>query len=120
MTIYTILLGGFVAVTLLDSLGAIASRRFDFNYALLSPLSILIFGMVAAWAAPLSNFYTAVSIAGLVGLYDGTIGWKISKALDANMGVLASEDSEQLEWRTIVLTISFAMICGMVGAYFGG
>ncbi|MGH1338613.1 MAG: hypothetical protein ACRBFS_21045 [Aureispira sp.] len=120
MTIYTILLGGLLAVLVVDSLGSIASRQFQFNYGLLSPLSMLIFGVVAAYAASISTFYTALSISALVGLFDATVGWKISKVLEANLGVLATEEEDYLEWSTVVLTVIFALLCGGLGAYFWG
>lgn len=120
MNIYTVLITGCLAVLLLDALGSIASCHFNFNYGLLSPFSMLIFGMVAAYANPVSNFHIAISMAALVGLFDATIGWKTSKMLHANMGILAQEDSDHLEWDSILFTIFFAVLCGIVGAYFWG
>ncbi len=109
-----------MAVFLLDTLGSIASRQFNFNYGILSPLSMLLYGLVGAWTAQVSGFYTGIAAAMLVALFDGTVGWKISMVLEANIGEAAKSDNTALEWNTVVLTVLFGLICGALGAYFWG
>lgn len=119
MNVPIVLLGGILAVVLLDSIGSIASRKLNFNYGLLSPLSMLIFGMVGALAAQASSLYIGIGIATIVGLVDATVGWKISVLLNANMGSL-EEDDLKFDITTVVFTVLFAVVCGFVGAYFWG
>ena len=51
MSEWGVLVAGIAAVTLLDAIGSVASRKLDFNYTILSPLSMLIYGTVGAMAA---------------------------------------------------------------------
>ena len=91
MTIYfeTLLLlaVGITTVTVIDSLGSITSRKWRYNYALLSPLSFLVYTAIGYFGyIVLGSSAWVFIIAALVGIYDSTIGWRISTILNANFG----------------------------------
>ncbi|QOR75948.1 MAG: hypothetical protein IMW88_11690 [Thermoflavifilum sp.] len=117
---YKILLIGILAVALLDTIGSIASRQLDFNYSLLSPVSFLIYGTTAFIATRLKGLKTGVFFAAILGLFDSTIGWKLSMLLDANTGGFAIEVTTGLWIMTAVLVIGFSALVGLLGGALAG
>jgi uncharacterized membrane protein YeaQ/YmgE (transglycosylase-associated protein family) len=110
-----ILLLGLLAVVLLDTLGSIASRQFDFNYSFLSPISFLIYGYISFLVTLKKDMKTGIIYAILLGLFDSTIGWKLSMLLDANTG---SYDYKITTGFLIFLTIfmiGFSALIGLIG-----
>ncbi|HLK29271.1 MAG TPA: hypothetical protein VKT28_11890 [Puia sp.] len=81
----TILIG-FLLIALLDSIGSIASRHLSFSYGYLLPFSFLIYTAIPFFVAKRCDKKTSVISGGLLGLFDATIGWKISIMLHANSG----------------------------------
>jgi len=117
---YKILLIGILAVALLDTIGSIASRQLDFNYSLLSPVSFLIYGTTAFIATRRKDLKTGVFFAAILGLFDSTIGWKLSMLLDANTGGFAIEVTTGLWIMTAVLVIGFSALVGLLGGALAG
>ena len=111
---------GIIAITLLDVIGSLASRRFDFPYSYLAILSFSIYILTGFLAAKWANRLTGVICAGMVGLYDATMGFEISILLGANMGgrPLALTPMKWLIMAIIVMLI--AGIIGMIGAWLAG
>ncbi|MGB6268933.1 MAG: hypothetical protein WBF67_07990 [Olleya sp.] len=85
MNVLTILLLGFLAVSIFDAIGAVLSRVLNFNYAILTIGSIIIYGLVAIYSAKANNIITGIMSCGLLGIFDSTIGSLISKKLKANI-----------------------------------
>jgi hypothetical protein len=117
---YKILLIGILAVALLDTIGSIASRQLDFNYSLLSPVSFLIYGTTAFIATRQKDLKTGVFFAAILGLFDSTIGWKLSMLLDANTGGFAIELTTGLWIMTAVFVIGFSALVGLLGGALAG
>lgn len=117
---YKILLIGILAVALLDTIGSIASRQLDFNYSLLSPVSFLIYGTTAFIATRRKDLKNGVFFAAILGLFDSTIGWKLSMLLDANTGGFAIEVTTGLWIMTAVLVIGFSALVGLLGGALAG
>lgn len=117
---YKTLLIGILAVGLLDTIGSIASRQLDFNYSLLSPVSFLIYGTTAFIATRRKDLKTGVFFAAILGLFDSTIGWKLSMLLDANTGGFAIEVTTGLWIMTAVLVIGFSALVGLLGGALAG
>jgi len=112
---YKLLLLGIVAVTLLDIFASIASRQFNFNYALLSPISFIIYGLLGFFATKVRNLKTAVLLGAILGLFDSTIGLKISMLLNAYTGELKYQPTAG-EWViTSILMIGFAALVALIG-----
>ena len=110
LALYT--LAGILLVTIIDVLGSIASRKLDFNYGYLTPLSLGIYMLVGYQVSKEYGLIYAVISTCIVGVFDATAGWQLSAALKANTGL----DDEQLE----KISLGYR-IFGMIGiaAVFG-
>ena len=82
-----------LAVTLLCTVGAIASRRFQFNFVYLSIFSYVIYILIGYAVSLKANLSTAFLASLIVGFYDATVAWKLCIKLNANMGL----ESEQMK-----------------------
>ncbi len=110
LALYTFL--GILLITIIDALGSIASRKLDFNYGYLTPLSLGIYMLMGFMVSKEFGLTWAVISACIVGVFDATAGWQLSVALKANTGL----DNEQLE----KISLGYR-IFGMIGiaALFG-
>lgn len=111
----SIFLVGILAVTLLDSLGAIASRQLSFNYSLLSVVSFIVYVGFAFFLARQSDKKTTLILTGLLGLFDATIGWKLSELLGANTGENKIEITTTILITTAIFMTLFASLLGLLG-----
>lgn len=111
----SIFLVGILAVTLLDSLGAIASRQLSFNYSLLSIVSFVVYVGFAFFLARQSDKKTTIILTGLLGLFDATIGWKLSELLGANTGENKIEITTTILITTAIFMTLFASLLGLLG-----
>lgn len=111
----SIFLIGILAVTLLDSIGAIASRQLSFNYSLLSVVSFIIYVGFAFFLARQSDKKTTIILTGLLGLFDATIGWKLSELLGANTGENKIEITTTILITTAIFMTLFASLLGLLG-----
>jgi hypothetical protein len=109
------LLIGIVAITLLDCLGAIASRQMRFNYSYLSVITFIIYVAVAYVIAKRTDRKTTIIATGLLGLFDATIGWKLSMLLNANTGSMAVEITPTVLITTATFMTLFAALLGLLG-----
>lgn len=101
---YTIVV--LVAITVLDALGAIASRVYNIKYASLAILSIAIYTHIGYYISAKCGLSVALLVSLIAGFYDATVGWKISKGLKANYG-LPEEDLERLTNTTNLTVMLF-------------
>lgn len=77
---------GIVAIGLLDTIGSVTSRIFDYEYTSLVYGSYLIYGLVGVLAYRATDKLLSFFFAGVImGLFDSTIGWWLSDILDANV-----------------------------------
>lgn len=75
-----------LAVTLIDTIGAVASRRLQFNYAYLSILTLAVYAMLGYYGAGAATNKMVLLASVIVGAYDATVGFKLSKICKANFG----------------------------------
>jgi hypothetical protein len=103
---------GLLAVTMIDTLGSISSRKMNYKYAYLTPLSFFAYGVIGYSGYHLATLTWTLLIACIIGIYDGTIGWRLSVILKANFG-----DKEET---TKSLSLSYR-ISGMIliSGFFG-
>ena len=73
-----IVIGGMLAVILFDTVGSFAAKGFGFDYALLIPGSLLIYGTVAAMVARRRDWVAGLVAATALAFTDVTIGWAVS------------------------------------------
>lgn len=116
-----ILLIGIVLVLTFDTLGAIASRKFKFNFAKLSIISLFIFLGISIWATKSINATAGISITGLLSLVDATIGWKLFNQFNPQLGELETEftneakDGEELKPSFVFGMVLFGLFVGWIG-----
>ena len=73
------ILTGIALVTTIATSGAVASRKYNFNYSYLTPLSFSTYTYTAYLTAQESSPYTTLVATILVGVYDSIAGWDICK-----------------------------------------
>ena len=122
-TFFWIFLFGLIAVTILDGLGAIASRRLNFSYGRLALASFFIYGAIGYIGAGMIDTMAGITLTGLVALYDAVVGFRICMALDANWGELQEMVEENfgntpLEASEVVMSVIIGMIVGGIGTLF--
>src|SRR5438270_9942968 len=111
--LYTI--AGIALITLLNTFGAIASRKLKFNYGLLSPISFVIYTIVGFLISKDKPMDVVFACNALIGIFDATAGWNLLMKLKANTGgaeeqlVILTEGQ-----RTILMTV-IAGVFGMMG-----
>jgi hypothetical protein len=95
---------GISAITIIDTLGAILSRKLKFNYGWLSILSFLVYTFTAYFISSKADLFTVLAINYFIGLYDATVGWKLCIALHANTGKTDKELSGiSLNYRLLLM-----------------
>lgn len=110
-----VLLSALLIVTLIDTVGAIASRKFNFNYMWLSVASAILYTCVGYQIALQGGLLMAIIINNLIGFYDATVGLKLALSLKANY-VLKEEEKKYL---TTQYTISSMLLIATVLALLG-
>jgi hypothetical protein len=108
-------LGGLVLITAIDTLGAIASRKFNFNYAYLSVLSFAVHIALGYFVSLQYGLSGAIVASAVAGLYDATIGFKLSIHLNANNGLSKEEALKTLNVKTVITVACISMVFGIVG-----
>ena len=119
---FWIILGtGIVLVLALDVLGAIASRKFQFNYTKLAIVSLIILLGISIWATKSINATAGITITGLLSLVDATLGWKLASKNNPNLGELEAEfteelkDGGELKPTFVIYMVLFGLVIGWVG-----
>ena len=88
-------IGGILSVTILDIGGSILSRRFQFNYGFLAPLSLALYTVIGYYVSGLAGLQISLLASMIVGFYDATAGWKYAQIFKANTGI-DEEDSKKI------------------------
>lgn len=111
-----ITLMGFVLITLLDIVGSIASRQMNFNYSDLLPIPFLIYIAIPFLIVKRGNKRTAIISGGFLGLFDATIGQKLSILLQANTGDF---DINSITPSVFIVTAMMMSVVGCLCGLFG-
>jgi hypothetical protein len=77
---------GIIVVTFISVVGAIASRKFNFNYGKLATLSRILYFIIAYGISLESNLIVTIAGTFLVGIYDGLVGYQLAQRFNANWG----------------------------------
>lgn len=120
---FWIFLFGVIAVTILDGLGSIASRKLNFSYGYFAVVSFFVYGSIGYAGAAIIDTMAGVTLTGLVALYDAVIGFRICMALDANWGELEEmvEESfgdDHLEASEVLTNVIVGLVVGGIGTLF--
>lgn len=117
-----ILIIGIALILIFDTLGAIASRKFNFNFSKISILSLFIFLGISIWATKTINATAGISIAGLLSLVDATLGWRLFNQFNPNLGELETQftkeaqDGKDLKPTFVFGMVLFGIFVGWVGS----
>ncbi len=110
-----LLFSGIAAVTFIDTVGAIASRKFTFNYNRLAVFSFLVYTLIGFFGSKILEPKSAISAAIVVGLYDATIGLWLSFKLTANTEITDEEKKEFTGIFSIVIMLITSVIFATIG-----
>ena len=102
---------GCLIILCFDAFGAILSRKFKFNYTLLSIGSIIIYGGVAIITAEATNTNMGVIGAIFPGFIDATLGIIVAKKLKAFINK-SNNFNWEIEPRIVFIMI---IISGLIG-----
>ena len=107
--------GGIIVVTIIDTLGSIASRRLNFNYGYLAPISLMLYLFIGNQVSGLAGLKMALIASMIVGFYDATMGWKFAKLLKANTGI-SEEDEKKI---TVSMNLTAMLFISLAFAFIG-
>ncbi len=111
---YKYLLIACLAVASVDAIGSLASRMFNFNYIFIWPASVLVYAILGFLLTKLENIKTCVWLTALLGVFDATVGWKISMLLNANTGSVNNNPTLQVWAITVIIVALYGAIVGFV------
>jgi len=102
----TYLVIGIMGITILDSVGSILSRKLNFNYMLLTIVTIAIYSITSISIASIGNTKDGIIAGCVLGLFDATVGALIARKFEPNIGIGNSND---FKWK-----IESSMVLGLV------
>jgi len=105
-SLVVLFVSGLVAVTTIDVLGAITSRKLNYKYVYLTPLSFLVYFSMGYQGHFITTLPWTLIIVCLTGIYDGTIGWRLAIILKANF----ADKAEQMKSLSLSSRISSMII----------
>lgn len=106
---------GIILIVLLDTIGANASNKWDFEYIKLILFSLAIYVFTGFILGKITNYWTTLLYSALLGLFDGTIGLKLSIYFNANMGLDENQIGKLHSTRTYLMMIVIGLIFGSIG-----
>ena len=112
---FPFIIQGIIFVTLIDTIGAVASRKINFNYGLLAPLSLLNYVSVGYLASDTHGVKTALAASFVVGLYDAIIGVWLSLKLKANHGYNEEEEKFASHPFVKLFLVFVSVLFGFIG-----
>lgn len=106
---------GIALIALLDSFGAVTSRKLKFNYGLLSPISFGIYTLIAYLVSKQNSIDVVLACNILIGMFDAIIGWNVSMKLKANTGQAEGQLIEITDTQRILLMAIIGSVFGVIG-----
>jgi hypothetical protein len=105
-----------LSITLIDVLGSIISRKFNFNYSFFSVFSLATYVLTGFYLSFVTTSHWVLLLCGIIGLFDGTVGLKISSKLKANVENVNYDNMKNHKLIPIV-SFTIASLFGAVGLY---
>src|SRR3954447_16931510 len=109
---------GILLITLLNTTGAIASRKLRFNYGFLSPISFCIYTFVGYMISKDKPMDVALACNVLIGLFEAVAGYNLMMRLKANIGGTEEQLVVLTEGQRMALTTVIAGTFGVIGYMF--
>ena len=110
-----IIVAGIAAVTCIDYFGSISSRKWNYNYTLLTPLSVVVYVLIGYFASRYSGLNAALVAVCLVGIYDATVGINIAIKYNANYGRFREDTLKMKLSDRIIGMLALSAGAGYVG-----
>ena len=109
---------GIIIATVIDVVGSIASRKFNFKNTYLAPLSLLNYSTVGYFTSDGYGLKAALVASFIVGVYDALVGVWIVRKLKANYDF--SEEDEKFADHpfSILFLVAVAVVSGLDGHLF--
>lgn len=107
-----ILFTGIILTLSYDVAGSILSRNLNFHYGYFAPGSFLIYGITGYLVGTYSGNVSAASVTAIIGFVDSTVGWKISRKLNAKGA--EPKDDETSDYR-IIVSLMLTFLCAGIG-----
>lgn len=106
---------GMLAILLVDTLGAITSRKYQFRYEYLGIISTIIYVGMGFLVSRQAGLATAAAVNCALGFFDSTIGLYLAIRLKANTSVGPERFARSLHPNTALIMILFAFLLGVAG-----
>lgn len=107
------LIAGIASVTIIDTFGAIASRKFRFRYEYLAIISFAVYFFIGYFMS--SGLALAILTGLAVGFYDGTIGLKISQKLKPHSSISEKEFQQASVEESLVIMLVVSTLLSGIG-----
>lgn len=91
IAVLPILVCGLLVVTIIATIGAIASRKLNFQYTWLSLASAVFYTYAGYLLSRETDLLMALIVNNVIGFYDATIGLKLCMAFKANFKMVDEE-----------------------------
>jgi len=108
---------GIGSISAIDVLGSITSRKWKYNYAYLTPLSFVVYTMLGYYTSQIATLNWTLLVGFMVGIYDGTIGWKLAIVLEANFGKFKEQNLKTNTVQRISFMILVSGVFGFAGVF---
>lgn len=115
-------LGLFINITLI-TLGALLSKRFDFNFSTLGVFSLCFYLALSCAGTKMIDATAGITLVGLIGLFESIIGIRIIVALGGKLDDLDAEIIEILNEQknpppiVVVVMVLAYMFIGWIGTF---
>ncbi len=117
-TLFLYLLAGLLTITIIDTVGAILSRKLQFKYAYLSILSFILYFSMGYLVMLRFDVEKVLVINALLGIYDGSVGLWLSLKLNANTGYDNEKVARLTGINAAFISMVLAIILGVTGSAF--
>ena len=97
ITFFILLITALTTITILTIGGAIASRKFNFDFSIISFFSLTIYFVISILATNIIDATAGVTLVGLMGLFEATVAWKLVLKFEATFGEKGQEIKEMIE-----------------------
>lgn len=123
-TYFAILTISLSLVILLTIVGALASKKWGFNFSYVSFFSVGVYLTTSYWATSLITPMAGITILGLIGLFEALFGFKLALKFEANLEDVEGELPDFLSNNTapppplVILMVLVYLFIGWIGTLF--
>lgn len=119
-TYFAILGLGLLSVTVFIILGSLASKKFNFSFSYLSIFSLALYFGISYVGTVLIHEIAGITLVGMVGLFEATIGLKLILKFGASIDDLTPDAQDLLEEdphpSLVLLMVLAYMFIGWLGS----